>query len=146
MPSTPPVIDAASLWCGLETAPPLPPLRGRRGSLAAHTSFIPLRLSAECTIPPPYPLPSFQERRGSGKAYQNVFLIRKETAQLDLLDSLVDFIFSHFHKFTHLCGRDWLQKLTYRLNVSNCGVSSLFDRNMLFSNFKNRTAILSYSK
>ena len=25
----------------------------------------PLRLEAECTIPPPYPLPSFQERRGS---------------------------------------------------------------------------------
>ena len=39
-----------------------------------------LRLDAECTIPPPYPLPSLQERRGSGKADQNGFLILKETA------------------------------------------------------------------
>ena len=46
--------------------------------------------AAECRVllPPPYPLPPLRGRRGSGKAYQNVFLIRKETAQLDWLDSL----------------------------------------------------------
>ena len=45
-----------------------------------------LRLDAECTIPPPYLdvhrtslHPSLQERRGSGKADQNGFLILKPT-------------------------------------------------------------------
>ena len=34
-----PAIAAASLWCGLETAPPLPPLRGRRGRGKAYQTF-----------------------------------------------------------------------------------------------------------
>ena len=46
---------------------PLPPplLLGEAGELKLPSIVKDLRLYAECTFPPPYPLPSFQERRGS---------------------------------------------------------------------------------
>ena len=54
---------------------PSPPCR-RGGGVATHTSFNSFTADAEHTFPPPCPLPSFQERRGSCIAYLLVSLLR----------------------------------------------------------------------